>query len=70
MNPIVGIDVGGTFTDLVLVEGNGSLLLGKVPLNANQPSCRGYGRFAFHGTRCLAPVQNLPRHYGTHQRSS
>ena len=28
---IAGIDVGGTFTDLLLVDGNGNLLVEKVP---------------------------------------
>jgi N-methylhydantoinase A len=35
--PVVGIDVGGTFTDVVLLEADGTLRLGKVPSTpANQ----------------------------------
>ena len=59
---IVGIDVGGTFTDLVLQDGDGRIALGKVPstpsdqsigimngLNATVPDMRKLDRVA-HGT--------------------
>lgn len=35
---IVGIEVGGTFTDLVLVDGNGGLTVHKVPSTPADPS--------------------------------
>lgn len=59
---VIGVDVGGTFTDLVLLESDGSITLGKVPstpenqamgvmagLRSVTDDVRGLGRVA-HGT--------------------
>jgi N-methylhydantoinase A len=34
----IGVDVGGTFTDIVVVDGNGTLHVAKVPSTPSQPS--------------------------------
>ena len=36
----IGVDVGGTFTDLVLIDANGSLRVGKVPSTPGDPTAK------------------------------
>jgi len=52
----IGIDVGGTFTDLVVVRADGSLLLDKTATSSNDPAngvMRGLGQLAAREDRSL-----------------
>src|ERR1700747_602625 len=51
----IGIDVGGTFTDLVAIDGRGAATLAKVPSTPDDPS-----RGALDGLAQLAETLGLP----------
>ena len=73
MRAIVGVDVGGTFTDVALIAG-GRLITAKVPTTAERPVARGRGggrarARARRGSSAARRRPLRPRDDGRHERA-